>query len=413
MDWLDTRQATHRLGVKRETLYAYVSRGLLRSHRTADGRESRFAADEIEALARRGRPRQASRQPSLDIDISTSITEIDGHRVRFRGHDALELARSASFEQVAELLWTGVLPERVTSWHGDSFDVTTDRLGSRMRVVAALAGARPGADHRSDGEHTISEGRRLIATLVDSLPVAGDGRCPRLVLADGSVNRGTVAGRLWARLTPRRARPPLVSTLNGALVVLADHEMAASALAARVAASTRAGVHGVVAAGMGALSGPLHGGESRRARRLVERTATTPPDVVVDDALARYGRLPGFGQFLYPDGDPRARLLLELLRDAGDHQALDLVDRLAAAARRRGIPPPNVDLALATLTLVTDMADDAGEVIFVVSRTAGWVAHACEEYHERPLRFRPRATYVPGDQAGTSSRRIASSTDRL
>ena len=206
--------------------------------------------------------------------------------------------------------------------------------------------------------------------------------------------RGTIAGRLWARLTPRRATPALLATLNAALVLLADHEMAASTLAARVAASTRADAHGVVAAGMGALSGPLHGGESERCRRLLARLSEQPMTDVIDHALERYGRLPGFGQVLYPRGDPRAALLLSMLRDAGPHPAIDLCDRLAAAARRRALPPPNVDLALACLGAVAGMPPDAGEAIFTPARVVGWLAHALEEYDERPLRFRPRAEYV-------------------
>jgi len=395
VQWLTTSQAAHRLGVKPATLYAYVSRGIIESHRDED-RTSRFRATDVEALAVRGRPREASRHHSLDIEITTQITEIVGHSIRYRGHDALTLARMCSFEQVAELLWTGELPLVTPFWAASARPlVIPGELSMRdhLRLVAAQASV--GAHERRDLRSVADEGRRLIAAMVDSLPIAGDGRCPRLLLPDGVGVRGSLAGRLWSRLSPRRSTPELIAAMNAALVLLADHEMAASTLAARVAASTRAGVHGVVAAGMGTLSGPMHGGESQRARRLLDRATVASAHGVILMALELHGRLPGFGQVLYPSGDPRAALLLEMLRDAaGSHPAVATADTLIAAAARRRLPPPNVDFALAVLGMVAAMPEDGGEAIFTPARVVGWLAHAMEEYDERPLRFRPRALYV-------------------
>jgi len=262
-----------------------------------------------------------------------------------------------------------------------------------LRLVAAHASV--GGRERRDLRSVTDEGRRLISSMIDSLSIAGDGRCPRLLLPSGVPVRGSLAGRLWTRLSPRRPTPGLIATMNAALVLLADHEMAASTLAARVAASTRAGVHGVVAAGMGTLGGPLHGGESRRARGVLDRVTVASAQGAMLMALELHGRLPGFGQVLYPSGDPRATLLLEMLRAAaGSHPAIVAADSLIAAAARRRLPPPNVDLALAVLGMVAAMPEDGGEAIFTPARVVGWLAHAMEEYDERPLRFRPRAVYV-------------------
>ena len=109
-------QAAQRLGVKPPTLYAYVSRGVLRSHRAADGRSSLFDTADIEALARRGRPRRTSRTASLDIVIETSLTTIEHERVRYRGFESGRLARTRPFEEVADLLWTGSLGELDGPW---------------------------------------------------------------------------------------------------------------------------------------------------------------------------------------------------------------------------------------------------------------------------------------------------------
>ncbi|MDO9174192.1 MAG: citrate synthase, partial [Actinomycetota bacterium] len=116
MQWLTTPETARRLGVKPATIYAYVSRGLLASHRDPVDRTSRFRASDVETLALRGRPREASRHRSLEIEIETRITEIDGHAIRFRGHDAFRLARTVTFEQVAELLWSGELPATPPAW---------------------------------------------------------------------------------------------------------------------------------------------------------------------------------------------------------------------------------------------------------------------------------------------------------
>ncbi len=398
VQWLTTPETARRLGVKPATIYAYVSRGLLASHRDPVDRTSRFRASDVETLALRGRPREASRHRSLEIEIETRITEIDGHAIRFRGHDAFLLARAVTFEQVAELLWTGELPATSPSWPTHQIDIESfmhrgnDTVHDRQRLLAAHAAL--GSRDRRGLSSVTATGRELIATIVDSLPVRGDGRCPRLMLDDGVAVRGSIAGRLWARLSPRRATPPLMSALNAAMVLMADHEMAASTLAARVAASTRAGPHGVVAAGLGTISGPMHGGESRRCRRLLANAAHTSARGAVSMSLELDGRVPGFGQVLYPKGDPRAVVLLQMLRDAGPHPALRAVDEVIAAATQRRLPPPNVDLALAALGMIGDMPDDAGEAIFVSARIAGWLAHAMEEYEERPLRFRPRASFV-------------------
>ncbi len=397
MDWLSTAQTAHRLGVKPATVYAYVSRGVLHNHRDPDTRRSRFDAGEVERLAVRGRPRDASRVRSLDLQIETAITQIaetgsGGHAIRYRGHDQSHLARTATFEQVAELIWTGELPPEAPVWPGGAelpslaaAPLAGDRLFERLRLVVALDGI--GARRSADPVAFVDTGRRLIATMVDALPLRG---APPM--------SPDIAARLWARLSPLTPSPSLLRVLDATMVMLADHEMAASTLAARVAASTRGGVHDVVTAGFGALGGPLHGGESERVRRLLLRAEATSVRAMVDDALGRYGRLPGYGQTLYPEGDPRAAVLLGMLRTVGPSPTLALVDEVTAEAVRRRLPPPNVDLTLAVLGATAEMPLDAGAAIFAPARVVGWLAHALEELAETPLRFRPRAVYV-GDPA--------------
>jgi citrate synthase len=398
---LTTNEAAQRLGVKVETLYAYVSRGTLSSYRAPDGRTSHFDAAEVEALARRGRPRRTSLGPTLEIRVETAITQIDDHHLRFRGHDAIGLSARWTFEEVATLLWTGALARQTTPWAGDVLALPgVARPLDRIRIAVALAGARSGPTAPPGAPPvaptlSLVDPAHLIATMVDSQPLAGEGRTPRLHLPDRAPLRATIAGRLWTRLSPRRPAPGQLMVLNTALVLLADHELAASTLAARVAASAHAGLPAVVGAGLGPLDGPLHGRASTLTRALLDDAVARGAAAAVGDVLQRHERLPGFGQPLYPRGDPRAVAVLGALRAATNPpHPMRVVDDVIEAARDRVGVEPNVDYALAALGLVTAMPLDAGELIFAVARTAGWAAHAQEEWDAPPLRFRARAVYI-------------------
>lgn len=386
MQLLTADEVATRLGVKVETVYAYVSRGNLTSRRDDSGRRSAFDPEEVERLARRGRPRRTTRPPVLDFTIETGITVIGDHRIAFRGRDVLELAATASFEQVAELLWTRTLPDPPPRWPTSPPDGIEPDIGGapdltdhlRLAVVRAAATDPLRHDLRTDA--VVTTARTLITTTVDGLPVRRSGG-------------GTVARRLWARLTSERPRRGWVDALDAALVLLADHELASSTLAARVAASTRADPYSVVLAGLGPLAGPLHGGASRGVRTLLDEAGgPAGPTRALGDSVRLHGSWPGFGHPLYPHGDPRAHHLLSVLRSVGGTtRAMATVDAVIDEAARRSPVHPNIDFALGALGHLAAMPAEAGEVIFTVSRMAGWIAHAIEEYGEAPLRYRARA----------------------
>ncbi|MFD7029976.1 citrate synthase [Streptomyces sp. NPDC059917] len=395
---LTTRQAAELLGVKPATVYAYVSRGQLTSRRDPVGRGSSFAAQEVEELARRTRREAALPQAAAggELAVRTAITLIEDDRYWYRGVDATELAARHSYEEVAEWLWTGVLR------HGVRFEAPAPMLAAARRTVAALpehagpldrlrvaAAAAAVADPlRFDlsEEAVLGSARCLIPTLVGALPVVG------------RAHRGTgpLAWQLWSRLTAREADPVALDVLDLALALLIDHDLAASTLAVRVAASARAHPYAVVSAGLGALEGPLHGAAGRLAHRMlvevVERGGAAP---VVADHLRAGRRVPGLGHRLYRGEDPRATALfarLTALPQAGPALAAARDVVATTAARRPGLHA-NVDLALAVLTVSCGMPAEAGESLFAVARTAGWIAHALEEYQERPLRMRPSGLY--------------------
>jgi citrate synthase len=187
-----------------------------------------------------------------------------------------------------------------------------------------------------------------------------------------------------------------VRALNGTLVLMADHELATSTFAARVAASARANPYAVVGSGLGALDAPLHGLVAELVHSLLVEAERTDVDTAVASRLRHGERLPGFGHAVYPDGDPRAPALLALVAEAGlDDVRFRLAgDVLATVEERTGVAP-NSDFAIGTLLYAAHMPADAGEAIFAIARCAGWIAHALEEYEEAPLRFRLRAAPRP------------------
>jgi citrate synthase len=381
---LTTEEVAILLGVKPATVYAYVSRGLLSSRRNADGKNSLFAKADVDAFV-------AGRKRTATPGIQTGITLIKDDNLYFRGRDATVLARSASYESVASLLWTGELddvpfpvnPElRSLAMSVTSRLPKTARLTDRLRVTVAAAAAADPLRFDTSPAAVVGTGRQLLAAMVQGLP-------PRNGIP---VRPVPFTEALWLRITSEKPSEAGSRLLNAALVLLADHDIAASTLAARVAASTRAHPYAVVGAGLAALDGPLHGAASGLAYPLLEEAVNGPgPVATISDRLRSGVPVPGFGHPLYRNGDPRAVTLFELLDDG---PVKDAALQLDATMRTRSGTPANVDLALAALALHHGMPADAGEAIFAVGRTAGWLAHALEEYSDRPSRFRPSGAYA-------------------
>ncbi|QYG95089.1 helix-turn-helix domain-containing protein [Iamia sp. SCSIO 61187] len=386
--WLTSRQACERLGVRPQTLYAYVSRGLLTSVRQ-DGR-SRYDPDQVAELARRtARGRRPGR---FEVTIDTEITRLEpAGRLSYRGVPVGDLVGRWSYERTAAWLWSGDdrgEPER--GWAADP-----DRLrvavaaqaglpddvapGARLRVAVAALGA--GADA---GSRSPDDARTLVATMVAALPVVGP--------PPSGPRRGSVAAQLWARVSPRRATPAAVGLLDATLVAFADHELATSTLAVRVATSTGAGLEAALLAGLATLSGPLHGAAAEPVRALLADARERGAAEAVEAATTA-GGVPGVGHAVYETVDPRTEPLLALLPGVAPPARRAAVAAVVAEMERRRLAPRNADLALGAVLDAGDMVAGAAEVVFAVARTAGWIAHAREEARHR-LRYRARAVYT-------------------
>lgn len=376
-EWIAADEARHRLGVRPQTLYAYVSRGRVQVRPDPhDPRRSLYRAADIAALTdRKSRSRKVSEVAAGAISwgepvLTSAITTISGGRLFYRGRDAVELAQTETLEAVARLLRGG---------HGaalKSADRPRPPEGPDMRSRAFLAlAAQAGSDPPSRGRNPLALAVEA-ATLLDVLTDA----------VAGQVGGGAIANRLalaWG-LGPGG---PGADLIRRALVLLADHELNASTFAARVAASTGASLAASALAGMAALSGPRHGGAAAAVGSLAREAAEIGPRAAVQARLAEDRVIPGFGHNLYPEGDPRAEALLARFEPSAE------MARLQGAVTAMTGLAPNVDFALVAMGAALKLPADAPFALFAVARCAGWIAHAIEQGQTGAL-IRPRARYV-------------------
>jgi citrate synthase len=402
---LTTAQAAARLGVKPATLYAYVSRGLIMTSRNEFG-GSMFDALEIEALAearsRRGALDRASGtamtgRPLMVLD--SDITLIEDDDLYFRGRRATELARTSSFEEVAQLLWCSVPQDHAvfSASPGEAQRIqdaagalgTDARLIDRMKIAVVISRAIHGSVDAASGqvhpEAVFLAGRRLISAMVDGLP--REGVAP--------LRGAGIAARLWSKLTPAHPTMADLAILDAALILAADHDLAASTLTARIAASARANPFAAVGAALGAFDSALHGGATVSARNLLLDAQTNhDPEGALRRQMTAGSEIPGFGHVRYAQRDPRADYLFaRMAEERAYKEAIGTAASVIGVVRSRMSRVTNFDFALATLVVARGMRRDAGQAIFAIGRTAGWIAHIAAEYAEPPLRLRPESRY--------------------
>jgi citrate synthase len=399
-DPMTSREAAEFLGIKLETLYAYASRGLVKGAPGANGRGRRYTRADLEGLRARSAGPAASALRFGEPILDTRITRMTERGPEYRGRLAVELARdSVPFRSVAELLWTGELPEREPRWPDDGPELPVRELGRLLPdgspPLTALALALPALAARdslrfdSHPDAVRARARRVIPRLAASFALALDPSRLEPALGTGDPARA-LALALGIPLKKKS-----LALLELALVLCADHELNASTFAARVTASTGADLYACLSAGLAAFSGPLHGGASEQVEVLVREAgdAARAPAAVAD-RMRRGELLPGFGHTLYPDGDPRALPLLEAaLALAPRAPRVRTLAAIIAAMDEAGRPKPNVDVALAAACAALDLPQGMGAAIFAIGRSAGWVAHVLEQAETRYV-LRPRARFV-------------------
>jgi citrate synthase len=400
--WLPADDAARLLQVRRATLYAYVSRGLVRSQAAPGSPRARtYSREDVERLRRRTEERRApdkaaSRALHWGLPVlESAITLIDGQRLYYRGRDVTLLARERSLAEAAALVWTGTFDAAFvesSATRGAALAGPQGPFIARAQSMLARAQARDPQAFDVRETHVVQTGWKIVRLLAHAATGIDAGRAP--------IER--VLARAWK--VPGRG----VEMLRAAMVLCADHELNVSSFAARTVASAGSTPYAVVIAGLAALEGPRHGGAGARvgsmlaSMRLVKR-----PEAAVTARLQRGERLYGFGHPLYPAGDPRAAMLLALLRDRSFRveesrfvtKVVDAVDRVTGER-------PNIDFGLAAMTRVLGLPPEAPLMIFAIARAIGWIGHAIEQYATGQL-IRPRAKYVGvvPEAAGFSSRK--------
>jgi citrate synthase len=388
--WLSAAEAAGILRVNRATLYAYVSRGYVRSQSMpGSSRERGYSRDDVERLRARSEERRdphkaAARALRWGVPVlESSITFIDGTRLYYRGHDAVALARTRSVQEIASLIWAGRF----------------DRTFAGVSAPARMKGRTP-----DEGLPFVARAQSLLARRSSRDPLAFDlrpegvARCGWQILeclAEAAAQTAPAAtidqtlARAW-RVDRRGA-----GLLRAALILCADHELNVSSFTARSVASAGSSPYSVVIAGLAALEGTRHGGASVRVESMLESMQESRELRSAFAARLRRGEaIDGFGHPLYPHGDPRAAAVLDRLRqDYGRSAELRFVLSVAQAAAMALREQPNIDFALAALARVLRLPSGSPLVVFAIGRSIGWIGHAIEQYATGQL-IRPRAKYV-------------------
>ncbi|QAU12612.1 citrate synthase [Halorubrum sp. BOL3-1] len=357
----------------------------------------------------------------------SDLSYVDGEvgKLVYRGYDIEDLARGASYEEVLYLLWHGSLP---TAAELDAFaaDLAAEReVGDDVietvrsladageRPMAALRTATsmlsaydPDGGESADADATLRQGRRITAkipTVLAAFERARQGEEP--VAPDPDLSH---AGNFLYMLTGTEPDAVSEETFDMALTLHADHGLNASTFTAMVIGSTMADVYSGVTGGIGALSGPLHGGANQDVMEVLHEIDASSKDPVewVKDTRGGGGRIPGFGHRVYKVKDPRAVILEEKLRDlaesSGDTKWLDYTTAIEEHLTDQGLVEkgiaPNVDFYSGSVYDTLGIPVDMYTPIFAMSRAGGWIAHVAE-YQEDNRLIRPRARYTGPEDA--------------
>lgn len=393
--YLTAREAAATLGISPATLYAYVSRGLIRSEADGKSRRRRYHLEDVQVLKERQEQRKNPQKVAEGAlhwgapVMESAITLIADGRFYYRGYDAIELAQTHTVEQVAGLIWSGqlaptekppagrVLSSRLQAMREAVADLPPLEMFQILLPMAAVDDLaaydlRPAAV----GQTGLRILRLLAAIAVGKEP--------------GEEGIATTLQQGWVPQDPQAA-----AYLNTALGLCADHEFNVSAFTARCIASAGTTPYAVVLAGLAALQGSKHGGHTARVEALLQEVGT--PQRAREAIAARLRRgeiLPGFGHRLYPNGDPRATALIQLANQVRP----DAPEVILANAVQRDVcdiigEHPNVDFGLATLGQALHLPAGGAMALFAIGRTIGWIGHAIEQYQADRL-IRPRARYV-------------------
>ena len=349
------------------------------------------------------------------VAAETQLCDLDGvnGRLAYRGYDIADLARQATFEEVAYLLWHSALPRRAELDRLQAelvaarpipdaltaayrlFPRQVDPMRALQVSVAMLGMTDPDT---ADGSRAanLRKALRLTAQLATAICAhhrVRSGQEPLPPAKDLSH-----AGNFLYMLTGQRPNAVNTKAFDACLTLYAEHELNASTFTTRVIAATLSDMHSAVAGGVGALRGTLHGGAGEAVMRtLLEIGEVARVDAFVAGALAAKRRLMGFGHRVYKAGDPRAAILRgmaeQACRQSSQPHWYDMAVRLHETVQAAKGLIPNVDFYSAPLFYSLGIPVDLFTPVIAAGRIAGWTANLIEQYDDNRL-IRPRAEYV-------------------
>ncbi|HEY3537334.1 MAG TPA: citrate synthase [Trinickia sp.] len=408
---LTSAEVMQLLGIKKQTLYAYASRGVLRRVSLPESRRSMYVREDVERLLARktrlsGEAQRASESGASSAAgagapvIASAITEITSKGPKYRGIDVCELAVHPGYiENVAELLWTGVLTDEPVVWVNDpppdNLEATIAALqqGERrvpiLRVMAAasLVLGEPAAEELRSGS-TPRLARRIISVYAGCLGWLRSR--PRLIHRDDGEALAHLALRALGAETNARA----VAALNAVLICCADHELSTATYTARVVASTGAGLQACLIAAIGAHSGHLLGGSCDRLESLIGAVPKLDNlrSSLTSDKLPQR-KIPGFGHPIYPAGDTRGEFLLDLAMQLGKKAWADAFRASVDEVRSQTGLGPSLELGIVAVAKALDLPPRSASALWAVGRSVGWVAHVMEQRLSGTV-IRPRARAI-------------------
>jgi citrate synthase len=409
VEYVNSVEAMLILGVRRETLYTYVSRGLIKTMRHSGSRAKLYRKADVEklksrAVARAGGPQVSHALRYGEPIAQTWISEITVKGPRYRGVLARDLVRDGrSFEYASELIWTGIPRSRDVAWPAPPECKRAECLIKMawqaaesltpLKLLSILTTSWSAFERADEDIHSAGfvSSRRLLQTLAGAVGVFGPKRrfAPPI--------EGEFIAQCLARSLGLGNRTEAVRALDAALVLSAEHELSAPTFAARICASTGADLYACVAAAMLTQSGAMQVGGSVEVEALID---ALPENQEPNDALAlaaasgfNSNELPCFNHPLYEGEDPRSTVLLEIAgrltvtsRDMAKMRAL--VEGAAQAGQH-----PNVFAALVILCKAMGLPNGIGAMLHTLARTTGWIAHAMEQRLTGAM-LRPRAKYM-------------------
>jgi citrate synthase len=388
---ITAREAATLLGVSRATLYAYVSRGYIRSTPApGDPRGRRYTREDVERLRSRSEGRRdpgkaAERALHWGMPIlESAITLIADEQLYYRGHEVGKLARTRTLEEVASLIWTGQFDSDIfgTPLHVVAGGKSVENLPfiNRAQAMLALVAARDSLAFDFRPRAVAQSGWRILNLLTS-------------VAAESSALEPTIEETLRRHWAPKSSVAAAV--IRAALILCADHELNVSSFTARCVASAGSNPYSVVVAGLAAIEGVRHGGMTTRVEELLEELRRTRDlDRALAGRLRKGETIPGFGHQLYRNGDPRAATLISVLDEhVPKSKELAFARSVASAAEELLDEQPTIDFALAAAARALHLPPGAPLILFALGRTIGWIGHAIEQYGMKEM-IRPRARYT-------------------